>query len=526
MTDSLKEEIRIENELVIDVSPSEIAIAWLKDKHLVELNKEKRNLHYAVGDIYLGKVKKIMPGLNAAFVDVGSEKDAFIHYLDLGPQINSLNRYINLTLQKKGKFVSIDHFRNEPDIDKDGKISQTLTVGQPLLVQIVKEAISTKGPRLSCEISIAGRNIVLIPFSDKVSVSQKIKSGETRERLKNAVKEVKPKNFGVIIRTVAENTPDEVITEELKELVAKWNTAMEGLQSFSAPKVILSELNRTSTILRDLLNSSFTNIYVNDEQVSKEVRHYIDSIAPDKGKIVKYIPEGAPIFDRFGVTKQIKAAFGKIVSIKNGAYLIIEHTEALHVIDVNSGNRSKSGADQETTALEVNLTAATHIARQLRLRDMGGIIVIDFIDMYKAEHRTKLYEQMKKEMADDRAKHNILPITKFGLMQITRQRVRPETSVQTLEKCPTCKGTGEVASTILFEDDILNKLTLLVEERKLTYVKLHLHPYVAAYLTKGFFSLRKRWSKQLHCTIHIIADSEVAMLDMKCFNRQGERVDS
>ena len=524
MTEPQKAEQVISNELVIDVSASEVAIAWLKDKRLVELNKEVRNIHFAVGDIYIGKVKKIMPGLNAAFVDVGYEKDAFLHYLDLGPQIKSLTRYVGLNVQRKGKLITTSNFKNEPDIPKEGKISDILTAGQPVLVQIATEPISTKGPRLSAELSIAGRNLVIIPFSDMISVSQKIRSKETRERVKKLIESVKPANYGVIIRTVAEGKDDQVIIDELHHLVQKWETAVEALKTYTGPKLILSELNRTSAMLRDLLNSSFSNIYVNDEAFAKDLRQYIDSIAPEEEKIVKYLSEGTPIFERFGITKQSKALFGKTVSIKNGIYLIIEHTEALHVIDVNSGNRSKSGADQETNAFEVNLTAAVHIAQQLRLRDLGGIIVIDFIDMYKAEHRTALYERMKAEMADDRAKHNILPITKFGLMQITRQRVRPETTVQTTEKCPTCHGTGKVDSTILFEDELLRRITEVVEQRHPGSLTLHLHPYVAAYLTKGFRSIRRQWARSLHCRLNIVPDSEVTMLDLKCYDRNGDLI--
>ena len=426
------------NELVIDVTPSEIVIAYTKDKLLVELNKEKSNLQFSVGDIYLGKVKKIIPGLNAAFVDIGHDKDAFLHYLDLGPQVHTLLKYLDMALQRKGKAPSMQRFKNDQDIDKKGKIDETLKVGQLILVQIAKEPISTKGSRLSSELSIAGRNIVLLPFSDKVSVSQKISSFDEKKRLRTLMQSIKPKNYGVIVRTVAEGKSSEALEDELNELVKKWEYAFEDLKEAKPPQLFLGEMNRTSTILRDLLNETFSNIYVNDERYYTQIKEYIASIAPETEKILKLVKGGVPIFDRFGISKQIKSLFGKTVSIKNGAYLIIEHTEALHVIDVNSGNRAKLGPDQETNALEVNLLAAQQIALQLRLRDMGGIIVVDFIDMYTAEHRQKLLETMREAMSDDRARHNILPISKFGLMQITRQRVRPELSEHVVEKCPAC----------------------------------------------------------------------------------------
>jgi ribonuclease G len=495
------------------------------DKQLVELSKEKSNLQFSVGDIYLGKVKKIMPGLNAAFVDVGSEKDAFLHYLDLGPQIQTLQKYLESAIQHKGRAPSMQRFKAEQDIDKRGKIADILKFGQLILVQIAKEPISTKGPRLSSEMSIAGRNLVLIPFSDKVSVSQKISSAEEKKRLRILIQNLKPKRYGVIVRTVAEGKSAEVLDEELRELVKKWESAFTTLHDGHFPRLFIGEMNRVSTILRDLLNETFSNIYINDERYFRQIKNYINSIAPETEKILKLVRGGEPIFDRFGVNKQIKSLFGRTVSIRNGAYLIIEHTEALHVIDVNSGNRTKLGTDQETNALEVNLLAAQHVAQQLRLRDMGGIIVVDFIDMYAAAHRQQLYEKMKEAMDSDRAKHNILPVSKFGLMQITRQRVRPELNLQTLEKCPTCKGSGEITSTILFDDELFNNISYIVEQEKLSSLTVRLHPYVAAYLNKGFlFSIRRKWSKKLNCNIKFQPVSSYAFLEIKFFNKNNEEI--
>ena len=514
----------VSNELIIDVTPSEIVIAHVKDKQLIELSKEKCNLQFSVGDIYLGRVKKLMPGLNAVFVDVGHEKDAFLHYLDLGPQIQTLQKYLDTALHRKGKVLAMQRFKPEPDIDKKGKIADTLKVGQIILVQVAKEPISTKGPRLSSEISIAGRNIVLIPFSEKISISQKISSADEKKRLRTLMQSIKPKHYGVIIRTVAEGKSSETLQEELKGLVKKWEKAFDELKDPIPPKLFLGEMNRASTILRDLLNGTFSNIFVNDERYYAQIKEYIASIAPETEKILKLIRGGVPIFERFGINKQIKALFGRTVSIRNGAYLIIEHTEALHVIDVNSGNRTKLGNDQETNALEVNLLAAQHIAQQLRLRDMGGIIVIDFIDMYTADHRQKLFEKMKEAMVDDRAKHNILPVTKFGLMQITRQRVRPELNEQTVEKCPICKGSGEIIPSILFDDELFNNLSYVIEQEKLKHVSMRVHPYIAAYLTKGLFSIRWKWAKKLHCSIRIIPDTSFSYFESKFFTKNGEEM--
>lgn len=509
-------------ELVIDATPSEIAIALLENKQLVELNKEKRNLQFAVGDIYLAKVKRIMPGLNAAFVDVGYDKDAFLHYLDLGPQFRTLNKYVKSSMSRKGRAIAIPRMKLEKDIDKNGKIIDVLKSGQLVLVQIAKEPISTKGPRLSSEISIAGRNIVLIPFSDKVSISQKISSPEEKKRLKRLVESIKPKNYGVIVRTVAEGKKVAVLDAELRGLVKKWETAFDKLTGEVIPKLVISELNRTSAMLRDVLNVSFNHIFVNEDTIYRELRDYINTIAPEKEKIVKHFDKSEPIFEHYGVEKQIKAAFGKTVSFKSGAYLIIEHTEALHVIDVNSGNRSKLGEDQESNALEVNLAAANEIARQLRLRDMGGIIVVDFIDMHTNENRQRVYDQMKEAMSADRTKHNILPLSKFGLMQITRQRVRPELNIQTLEKCPTCKGSGEINASILFVDDIENHISFLINEANYKKLSLKVHPYIAGYIKQGLFSKQFKWFFRFKKRIKVEAVSSYQLLEFHFFDKNGE----
>lgn len=431
-------------ELFIDVSPSEIVIALIEDKRLVELTREKSGTKYSVGDIYLGKVKKIMSGLNATFVDVGYEKDAFLHYLDMGPQFSTLNKFVNNAISRKGRAIPTTKIHPEPDINKHGKITQQLKSGQNVLVQVAKEPISTKGPRLTSEISIAGRNMVLVPFNDKVSVSQKIKTVEERNRLKRLIQSIKPKNYGVIIRTASEGKMVADLDQELKRLVNKWESVLPKLKRVNAPGLVLGEQNRVTALLRDIYTKDFSSIHVNDYSIYEEVSEYIESIAPENRKSVKYYSKNAPMFDAFGIDKQIKASFGKTVTFKSGAYIIIEHTEAFHVIDVNSGNRSKAANNQETNALEVNLAACEEVARQLRLRDMGGIIVIDFIDMHDNNNRQKVYQRMKEIMAVDRTKHHILPLSKFCLMQITRQRVRPEQNIDTAEECPACKGTGKV----------------------------------------------------------------------------------
>lgn len=515
------------NELIIDSTPSEVVIALLNDKRLVELNREKSNNNFSVGDIYLGRVKKVMSGLNAAFVDVGYEKDAFLHYLDLGPQALSFSKYTKLVQTGKQTTSNLMYYKNENDIPKDGKIGNILNSNQQILIQIAKEPISTKGPRITTEISLAGRYLVLIPFADKISVSQKIKTTEEKTRLKRLIGSIKPKNFGVIIRTVAEGKSVADLDADLNDLVKKWDQCYEALKTAQPPHKVLGEIDRTSAILRDLLNASFNSIHINDAALYEETKNYLHTIAPDKENILKLYKGSVPIFENFGVDRQIKALFGKTVTMRSGGYLIVEHTEALHVIDVNSGNRAKSDNNQETNALEVNLEAAIEVARQLRLRDMGGIIVIDFIDLHSAENRKLLFEKIRDEMAKDRAKHNILPPSKFGLIQITRQRVRPEMNIVTVEKCPTCGGSGEIEASILLVDQIENNLRYILKEQNEKGVTVCVHPYLEAYLSRSSLfkkSILRKWSKKYKRTVQVKPVASYHFLEYHFLNKNEDEI--
>ena len=514
------------SEVIIDAQQKNIAIALLEDKLLVEYQNEPREASFSVGNIYVAKVKKLMPGLNACFVDVGFERDAFLHYLDLGTQFNSYAKYLKQVQSDRKKLFPFNKASRMPDLKKDGTIQQVLTVGQEVLVQIVKEPISTKGPRLTGELSFAGRYLVLMPFGDKVSVSSKIKSGEERARLKQLIQSIKPKNCGVIVRTVAEGKRVAELDGELKILLKRWENAILKVQKTQKrPQLVFEETSRAVALLRDLFNPSYQNIYVNDEEIFHEVKNYVSLIAPEKATIVKFYNGKLPIFDNFGVTKQIKSSFGKTVNYKHGAYLIIEHTEAMHVVDVNSGNRSRSGNGQEQNALETNLGAADELARQLRLRDMGGIIVVDFIDMNLAEDRQMLYERMCKNMQKDRARHNILPLSKFGLMQITRQRVRPAMDVNVEETCPTCNGTGKIKSSILFTDQLERKIDYLVNKIGIKHFTLHVHPYVAAYINQGFMSLKRKWQFKYGMGVKVIPSQKLAFLQYEFYDDKKEFID-
>ena len=511
------------NELVISATQAGSRIALLKDKGLLEYHREDDSRQFTVGEIYLGTVKKVVAGLNAAFIDVGYEKDAFLHYLDLGPKVQSLNKYTKQVQSRNAK-PELGGFKILPDINKHGKISEVLTRNQKILVQVVKEPISTKGPRLSCELSLAGRYIVLVPFSKAVSISKKISNSDERKRLMRLMNSITPENFGVIIRTVAEGKSVADLHTDLDILFQKWKSGMELLKTAKPRDVIVSEISKTSSILRDVLNESFDNIIVDDKDMFEEIQTYTKQIAPGKEKIVKYYNGKVKLFESLGLEKQIKLMFGRSVSVKGGGYLIIEHTEALHVIDVNSGNKSNREEDQEATALAVNLESAAEVARQLRLRDMGGIIVVDFIDLRRVENRRLLQQKMKEEMVGDRSKYTILPLSKFGLMQITRQRVRPEVNIKTAESCPTCNGTGAITASINIGDQIEDSLKHLLENQNERGLSLVVHPYLYSYFTKGIFSIRFSWWKKYHKWVTIVEDSSLAVTEYNFLNSMKEEI--
>lgn len=512
-------------EIIINAAPSGVEIALLEDKKLVELHSEKNDLRFAVGDLYLGKVKKLIPGLNAAFVDVGFEKDAFLHYTDLSPYVKSLLKFTNLAINANNEHpVDFSKFEVEAEIVKTGKINEVLNGKPNVLVQILKEPIAAKGPRLSCELSLPGRYVVITPFNNIVAVSKKIHSSEERKRLQKIIEAIRPKNFGVIVRTAAEGKNTAELYEDLTALVETWKTIKTNLQGAVAPAKIMSEQNKTNSILRDLLNDDFNKIVVNDKNIFTETKNYIQRIAPEKVDIVNLYQNNGNVFDSFGITKQVKGSFGKTVNLNSGAYLIIEHTEALHVIDVNSGYKS-IGNNQEQNALETNLEAAEEIARQLRLRDIGGIIVVDFIDMKLADNKKLLFEKMEEFMKTDRARHSVLPISKFGLMQITRQRMRPEVNINTQELCPTCHGTGKISSTLILEDEIEKNLNYLITHKH-RGLKIVVHPIVKAYLTKGLFWSSKisKWNRKYKQKLQIASNTNYYLTEYRFFDSNDEEI--
>ena len=508
----------VKSELIVDVQPQEISIALLEDGRLEEITREKREFNFSVGNIYYGRVKKIMPALNAAFVDVGHEKDAFLHYLDLGSQFRTLKKFTSQVVSNRNVKPQNIKQAMQPEVGKDGQIADVLSVGDMIMVQVSKEPINTKGPRLTAEVSLAGRNIVLIPFADKVMVSSKIKKESERSRLKQLVQSIKPKGFGVIVRTVAEDKRVAELDNEMRLLVKRWEDSLLRLQKKTEVSLVSEEIGRTIGIIRDIFNPSFESIAVNDEEIYTEVKQYVELIAPDKADIVKLYKSDIPVFDHYQVTKQMKTGLGRTVGFKHGGYLIIEKTEALFSIDVNSGSK-KLFDDQEQNAFGFNMLAADEIAHQLRLRDIGGIIIIDFIDMDSKDNQQALYDHMREIMSRDRAKHNVLALSKFGLMQITRQRVRPAVDIDIREVCPTCMGKGKVQASILFTDTLVEQIEQYFSAFGKN-MRLHLHPFVYAYAVQGWLkSLKHKWWKKYR--IKLVPNQSLGMLQYDFYDKQG-----
>lgn len=512
-------------ELIIHSTPKGVDVCLLEDKKLIEIHQEKDGSHINVGDIFLAKVRKVIPSLNAAFVNVGSAKDGFLHYSDLGPQVKSLKKFVTFGGQKKLSTHLLGSFKNEPDISKSGTIDKVLSRQNRILVQVVKEPISTKGPRITSEIGIPGRSMVLSPFTDFVGISRKIEDVEERKRLKRLISSIKPEGFGVIVRTNATSKKVADLHEELESLVKKWESLVDKLKKADTlPAKVFTADGKTRQILRDYVDESIDKIHVDDPSLFEEVKEYIHDIVPSKEHAVQLYSSNKPIFSKFDITKQLKSTFGKEVKMDSGAYLVIEHTEALHVIDVNSGNSISNKTEQSEMALRINLESADEIVRQLRLRDIGGIIIVDFIDMKDADHRNQVYQRVKEGLQKHKAKFVVLPLTRFGLMQITRQRTKPIMDVQTKELCPTCEGTGKVTSALLLDENIEDDLDTIITEKKMKGITIEAHPIMVGFLRSGMPSIRSQWSWRYKQWIKIKENQELPLTEYHFLDKTGEMI--
>ncbi|WP_185873376.1 Rne/Rng family ribonuclease [Blattabacterium cuenoti] len=485
-----------------DTEKQAIKIALLEKGKLLELHKEVFDKDFYVGDIYLGIVKKILHGLNAVIVDIGYYKGGFLHYSDLGEHIKKI---LNFTKKDNdNNFFSIEN---------------VLNIGQKILVQISKEPILNKGPKLTTKISLTGRNIIFIPFSNKTYASKKIKNINEKNKLIYYIDKIKPSNIGIIIRTESSKKL-KILNKELIHLMNKWKNILKNITLIKPPTKIFSEINKISCFLRDIFNNDFKSIYCDNIFLCKEIYTYLSIIFPEKTNIIKYHKESIPILKKYGVEKQIQIFLGKNVPLKNGSYLVIEHTEALHVIDVNSGmnnyiKKNSTELERVDNIFKINLLAATEIVRQLILRDMGGIIVVDFIDMPDLIQKQQLYEHLKNKMKDDRAKHYILPMNEFGLIQFTRHRVRPELKIRKYVKF---KKTSTISYIYHLECVIDNVL----KNKNYKKIQLHINTFVSFYLKMGFPSIQQKWFFKYKKWIKIIPKNSFQYNEYKIFEKNNK----
>ena len=493
----------MKRDIVVNVQNRETRVGIVEDSRLAEVYVE-RSGQQSVGSIYKCRVKNVLGGMDAAFVDIGLEKNAFLYSGDILPYAVSADTKPRWS----GRFRSIS-----------GMIKE----GQELLVQVVKAPRAAKGARVSTKITLPGRYVVLLPESDTIGVSKRI-GPEEHDRLKALLEAVRPEGFGVIARTEADGQSAEEISRDIDTMVRIWNGICENAAGAGSPSVIYQELSLIYKIIRDNFTHETTNMYIDSESEFNKARELAKALAPGLAGRIRHYGDKQPIFERFGLERDYQQMFKRKIWLRSGGYICIDIAEALTVIDVNTGKFTGNKSLTETV-LTTNIQAAEEIARQIRLRDLGGIIVVDFIDMNVAEDRQKLYERMCENMKKDRARHNILPLSKFGLMQITRQRVRPAMDVDTSEDCPTCFGTGKIKSSILFTDQLESKIDYLVTKLKITKFSLHVHPYVAAYINQGLISLKRRWQMKYGFGLKVIPNQSYAFLQYAFFGTDKQEID-
>ena len=509
--------ICMKKEIIINATANEVRIAITEDEQLAELYVETPEKERNVGDIYLGKVARIMPGIRAAFVDIGHKQDAFLHFSDIGSSFSEYSALLGEedsdvdtdedaedeatpVAQEQSGYPTQQTSSRAPEPRRDqrerrsdssggrdnGKSTQipNITQGQDILVQITKEPVGKKGVRVTSEVSLPGRFLVLLPFDGKIGVSKKISNFKEKRRLRRVVRSILPEKFGVIIRTVAQEQDEDALKQDLESLIATWREIEQGIKAESAPALLYKDLATTSSVIRDLFTDGVVRVITDSKKLYREIRAYVKLVSPQLLDKVEQYKDREPIFDNYGIEKEIATALSRKVWMKSGGYIIIEQTEAMVVIDVNSG-RYAAKREQEQNSLRTNLEASREVARQLKLRDIGGIIVIDFIDLEDDVNKKKVYDELRKEFRKDRARITVLPMTEFGLVQITRQRIRQSILHSFSEPCPVCGGGGLVQSKSSIVNQIERWIKRFKSESRELRIVLRVHPSIAAYLREG-----------------------------------------
>lgn len=507
----------MKNQIIIHASGNQTRIALLENGELAQLFIESEENERTVGNIYVANVHKVMSGIRAAFIDMGTPKDAFLHFSDAGDHLKEYIQMLNGrdAIHKSVRDeISKSNFDNLPNYKKQILAGKMLRSGQKLLVQIVKEPIGSKGPRISTDITIAGRFLVLIPMGEYIAVSKKISNYKERRRLKSTVGSMLPDGFGVIIRTVAQDQDKQTIEDDMRDVLKNWEKILKRLETAKPPSLLHKDLGMTESLIRDLFAKQYDRVLIDDPEMYKSIKSYVGQIAPQMLPNVQLHKGSEHIFDYMKVAKDVDSIFSPRVRMPSGGYLIFEQTEAMYVVDVNSGPYAAK-EKQEDNSLKTNLEAAREVAKQLRLRDIGGIIVVDFIDQRDDKNRKKIYDELKKEFKKDPAKTNVIGMSDFGLVQITRQRIRPSVVNSVSKVCPTCGGSGSVVTqnTIIADLDAwLSKFKHTTDYRA---VDIYINPYLKSHLEKGFMSIKRKWMLQYFVKITFVADETVSLNEYK-----------
>ena len=511
-------------EIIINSSTSQTRVAITEDGNLVDFFVDYPENRRMVGDIYLGKIARVLPGIKAAFVDIGMKHDAFLHFSDIGETTKQFQEMLgdeDADIDDEDEEIAENTRTQEKQRQSQPEIPK-LHKGQDIIVQITKEPVNNKGVRVSSSVSLPGRFCVLLPFDGKVGVSKKIYDFKERRRLRNIARSILPKNYGLIIRTVAKNQNEEALQEDLNNLIKTWKEIESTVKSETPPALIYQDLNTTSSVIRDLFTPDVSKVFIDSKKLFKQIKNYIQLIQPGLADKIELFKSGHSIFDSFKIEEQIKTLMGRKVPLPSGGYLIIEHTEAMVVIDVNSGRYAKN-KEQELNSLKTDLEASREIARQLRLRDIGGIIVIDFIDLEDEKNRKKVYDELRKEFRRDRAKVSVLPMSDFGVIQITRQRVRQNIMQAMKEVCPYCLGTGLLTkhSHLVYDlEDWLKKFRRHSNERSLI---IKCHPTVAQKFKMGEFKSLTKLQLKYFVRLKIMEDESMPLSQLKFISKKTQK---
>lgn len=556
-------------EIIINATANEVRIAITEDRRLAELYVETPEKERMVGDIYLGRVAKVMPGIRAAFIDLGLKQDAFLHFSDIG---SSLSDYSSLIGDEDSEVDTED----EGDEDEAAQVESTqqasataspggpaapppipqsseattiqappsvppqrqqrngrengrqqppvpdLKKGQEIIVQVTKEPVGKKGVRVTSEVSLPGRFLVLLPFDGKIGISKKMSNFREKRRLRRIVRSILPPGFGVIVRTVAQERDEAVLKQDLESLIETWREIEKTLKTEEPPTLLYKDMATTSSVIRDLFTDAVERVVVDSKKLYKEIRAYVKLNSPTLLEKIELYGKREPIFDSYGIEKEIAACLSRKVWLKSGGYIIIDQTEAMTVIDVNSG-RYAAKREQELNSLRTNLEASREICRQIRLRDLGGIIVIDFIDLEDDRNKKKVYDELRKEFRRDRAKVTVLPMTEIGLVQITRQRIRQNILHSFSEPCPVCGGGGLVQSKSSIVNQIERWIRRFKSESREFRVTLQVHPTIAAYLKEGTVSRLTKMMFKYFIRIKLHEDSKLPLAEFHIISKKQNK---